>query len=147
MLENQFSQFGEILLQFPIVYKVLSLFLYLLAVHMCTSVCARDRGAAGGGGAGAIPPTFRRRCSFFRRSYTTGLPNPAKLPELQLKFDDQSCSFQNFLRPIRSDPSRWIASSALNHGLSTLNCAPWSLHCVLCIILSLEPNDDVQFYC
>ena len=145
MLENQFSQFGEIRLRFPIVYKVLSLFLYLLAVYVCTSVCERNHGAAAGG-APAITPTFRHRCSFLWRSYTTWLPTPAKLPELQLKFDDQSSSFQNFLRPIRLDPSRWVAPSAINHGLSTLNYAPWSLHCVLSIILSLKLNDNVQFY-
>ena len=77
MLENQFSQFGEIRLQFPIVYKVLSLFLYLLAVHMCTSVCARDRGAAGGG-AGAIPLLFAADAVSF------GVPIPQGYQILQI---------------------------------------------------------------
>ena len=43
----------------------------------------------GGSKGGMLPLTFCHICSLLRRSQTIGLPNPAKLPELQLKFDDQ----------------------------------------------------------
>ena len=47
MLEDQFSQFGEIHLQFPNVYKGFFYFLFLLAVYFCTTACDRDYGAGG----------------------------------------------------------------------------------------------------
>ena len=65
----QFSQFGEIHLQFPIVYKVYFSFSYLLAAYICTTVCDRDRGA--GVGRRAMPLAL-----FAADAVSYGFPRP-----------------------------------------------------------------------
>ena len=91
MLENQFSQFGEIHLQFPhCLQGAFFIFSYFLAVYICTTACDRDHGT-GRGGAGGRCPNFSPQMQFLTAFLKTiGLPNPEKLPELQLKFDYQT---------------------------------------------------------
>ena len=58
---------------------------------------------------GACPPLFAADAVSYGVLITIRLQNPAKLPELQLKFDDQIAGKS------RLDPCRRIAPSALNH--------------------------------
>ena len=100
MLEHQFSQFSEIHLQYPIVYKVYFSFSYLLAVYICTTVCDRDRGA-GGWQEGHAPSHFSLQMQFltaFLDHRVTIIP--ANLPELQLKFDNQIAGNRTFKVPV-----------------------------------------------
>ena len=90
MLENQFSQFGEIHLQFPhCLQSAFFMFSYLLAVYIHTTACDRDHGTRRG--AGGRCPNFLPQMQFLTALLKTiGLPNPEKLLEMQLKFDYQT---------------------------------------------------------
>ena len=133
MLENQFSQFGEIHLQFPNVYKVLFHFFVFISCTYMYYFCDRDRGAGG------HAPHFLPQIQFLTAFLDHRVTKSYKVTRTATKSQEIACSKFQFSRS--QSAQTLLDGSHLWLSIMPpppLNYASKSLHCGLSIILSLE---------